>query len=181
MSSPFVAEIRCFGFDFAPRGWALCNGQILPISQNTAVFSLLGTQFGGNGTSNFALPNLQGNVPIGQGQGPGLSVRVMGETAGEQTVTLLLVELPAHSHQFFGTSSAANVKRPVAGSAYAQSTTSGSVSPGDAFYAADSNSLTAINPNTVQSMGQSLPHNNLQPFVTMNWCIALQGVFPARN
>src|SRR5215510_7968748 len=98
MGNPFVAEIRIFPFNFAPKGWAWCDGQILPISQNTALFSLLGTTYGGNGTSNFALPNLQGCAPMHPGQGPGLSLRDLGETAGEQTVTLLQTEMPAHSH-----------------------------------------------------------------------------------
>src|SRR5437762_8674523 len=110
MSDPFVAEIRIFPFNFAPRGWAMCNGQLLPISQNTALFSLLGTFYGGDGKSTFALPNLQNSVAINQGQGPGLSLRDLGETGGEQNVTLLMTEMPSHNHSFVGTTANANTK-----------------------------------------------------------------------
>ncbi len=180
MSDQFVGEIRCFGFNFAPIGWALCNGQLMPISQNTALFSLLGTFYGGDGRSTYALPNLQGCVPIGIGQGPGLSNFVQGETGGEASVTILGSEMPAHSHTFSGTSSSANDKRPKTGAAFATSTKAGPLSPGDNYYAAPG-VLTALDAATVQPLvGGGQPHNNLQPYLTVNFCIALQGVFPPR-
>jgi microcystin-dependent protein len=174
MSDPFVGEIRCFGFNFAPTGWAMCNGQILPISQNTALFSLLGTQYGGNGTSNFGLPNLQSCVPVGMGQGPGLSDYVMGETLGVESVTLILNELGSHSHSVGAATAAANDKRPKTGSAFAQA-------PAGNYYSTNTSPLVALNAATIQATGSALPHSNLQPYLTFNFCIALQGIFPARS
>ncbi len=175
MSNPFVAEIRIFPFNFAPKGWLQCNGQLLPISQYTAVFSLIGTYYGGNGTSNFGLPNMQGNYPMNQGQGPGLTQRVIGETGGEATVTLLSTEIPSHSH---GVACAA---------------TEGTTSPSGAVfggggrgkqpsYAAASVPASAtMAPLAVGLTGGSQPHNNLPPFLTLNFCICIQGVFPSRS
>jgi microcystin-dependent protein len=181
MSNPFVGEIRCFGFNFAPKGWAMCNGQIMAISQNTALFSLLGTTYGGNGTSTFALPNLQSRVPVGQGQGPGLSDYIIGEMDGVESVTINGNEMPAHNHSLFGTTLSANDKRPKSGAAFATSTKSGPVSPGDNYYAAPG-TITPLNAATVQPLiGGGLPHSNLQPYLTFNFCIALQGIFPARS
>jgi microcystin-dependent protein len=168
MTQPFLGQIQPFGFNFPPHGWALCNGQILSISQNTALFSLLGTQYGGNGQTTFALPNLQSRVPMHVGNG-----FVQGEQSGVEAVTLLINELPPHSHVFAGTSQQADDKRPKTGSAYAQSL-------GSAYYGPDA-SPTVINALTVQPAGSSLPHTNLQPYLTINWCIALTGIFPARN
>lgn len=179
MTSPFVCEIRTFCFNFAPRGWAFCDGQILPIAQNTAVFSLLGTMYGGNGQSTFALPDLQGRVPINFGQGPGLNNYNLGEFGGVDTVSLLVSEMPAHNHSFSGTSASANDKRPKTGSALAQTTKTGPISPGDNYYAVPG-ALASLNSGTVAAAGASLPHNNLQPYLTLNFCIALQGVFPPR-
>jgi microcystin-dependent protein len=174
MSDQFVAEIRIFPFNFAPTGWAFCDGQILPISQNTALFSLLGTTYGGNGQSNFALPNLQGSAALQQGQGPGLSLRDLGETGGEQTVTLLQTEMPAHSH----TVQAA--------------TTGGLPSPTNNVWASGlkghPGSYVAPGSGSVQFSqfgtsisGGNLPHNNMPPYLTLNFCIALQGIFPPRS
>ena len=181
MADNFLAEIRLFAFNFAPFGWALCQGQILPISQNTALFSLLGTQYGGNGTSNFALPNLQGAVPIGQGNGPGLTPRTIGETGGEENVTLTVDELPAHAHPMPAIADSATGGFPAAGLAPAEGHGQGR---GGAF---SINTFTPTTPNTtlapasLGSDGNDQPHNNIQPSLVMNWCIALQGIFPARS
>ena len=172
MSDPFVAEIRVFAFNFAPTGWAACNGQILPISQNTALFSLLGTTYGGNGQSTFALPNLQGSSPMHPGQGPGLSLRNLGESGGSETVTLLKSEMPLHSH----------LPRASAGDSTDQT-------PQNSFHAvgigigqhATATNLIPLSSNAVAPTGGSLPHNNMQPYLTVNFCIALQGVFPPRS
>jgi microcystin-dependent protein len=173
MAEAFVAEIRIFGFNFAPTQWAFCNGQLLPISQNTALFSLLGTFYGGNGQSTFGLPNLQGSVPVGQGQGPGLSPYFVGDTGGTQNVTLLSSQMPAHTHAV-----QTNVRS-------AESNTPG----GQSFARAESNAYATVppapnvtlNPQAVGLAGGSLPHNNMQPYLTMNFCIALTGTFPSRN
>ena len=182
MSQPFLGQIQPFGFTFAPRGWAFCNGQLLSISQNTALFSLLGTQYGGNGTTTFALPDLRSRVPMHFGQGPGLPNYVIGEEGGVETVTLTLAETPVHTHSFSGTSDAANFKQPTAGGALAESNKAGTV-PGDAYYAADLNvnPLQPLNQGSVSQYGGSQPHTNLQPYLTINFCIAMQGIFPARN
>jgi microcystin-dependent protein len=180
MSNPFVSEIRMFGFNFAPTGWALCNGQLLPISQNTALFSLLGTSFGGNGQSNFALPNLQSSVPLHAGDGAGLSQRFIGEIGGEQNVTLLISEMPAHNHSFVCTTATATV------------VTSNTNQPAYGFTGNFQSSVEAkmystvapnatMNPNAIGITGGSQPHNNLMPYLTVSFCIAMQGVFPARG
>jgi microcystin-dependent protein len=174
MSNPFLAEIRIFTGGFAPKGWAQCDGQLLPISQNTALFSLLGTTYGGNGTSNFALPNLQGCAPMQAGQGPGLTLRDLGETAGEQTVTLLQTEMAAHSHGALGATGSTSAS-PV-GNAWA----SGAKLGGGNFYAA-SGSNTPMSPFALTIAGGNLPHNNMAPFLGLMFIIALQGVFPARS
>jgi microcystin-dependent protein len=180
MANPFLGEVRPFAFSYAPVGWAMCDGQIMQISQNTALFSLLGTNFGGDGRSTFGLPDLRGRVPIhtdgysGGGQYP------IGIPGGVETVTLSLTELPAHNHTFVGTTAAADEKRPVAGSAYATSATTGPVSPDQNYYGL-ANSLVPINAATLTSVGENLSHTNLQPFRVINWCIALQGVFPPRS
>ena len=174
MSNPFLAEIRIFTAGFAPKGWALCDGQLMSISLNTALFSLLGTTYGGNGTSNFALPNLQGCAPMQAGQGPGLTLRDLGETAGEQTVTLLQTEMPAHSHSAQA-STTPDQTTPV-GNAWA----SGQKGFGN-FYATPSNNTVQMNPFGTSIAGGNLPHNNMQPFLGLMFIIALQGVFPARS
>ena len=172
MSSPFVAEIRIFPFNFAPKGWAFCDGQILPLSQNTALFSLLGTTYGGDGKSNFALPNLQGNSPMHPGQGPGLSLHDLGETGGSPTVSLLESEIPSHSHTAMAAATS--------GLASPSGNTWGAALKGHGnLYAPGS--IVAMSGNALAPAGGDQPHNNLQPYLTLNFCIALQGVYPPRS
>jgi microcystin-dependent protein len=172
MADPFVAEIRIFPFNFAPKGWAWCDGQLLPLSQNTALFSLLGTTYGGDGKSNFALPDLQGSAPMHPGQGPGLSLHDLGEIGGSETVTLLESEIPAHSHAW--QASLADALEPApAGQQFATGI-------GVQVFAASS-SLVAMAPELLAPAGGDQPHNNLQPYLTFFFCIALQGVFPPRS
>lgn len=173
MADPFVAEIRIFPFNFAPRGWARCDGQLLPLSQNTALFSLLGTTYGGNGQSNFALPNLQGRAPMHPGQGPGLSLHDLGETGGSETVTLLESEMPVHSHALLASNEIGEDRQAV-GEAMARST-------GGALYGPVPASPVALASAAVPPAGGGVPHNNLMPYLTFYFCIALQGVFPPRG
>lgn len=167
---PFVGEIRCFGFTFAPVGWALCQGQLLSISSNTALYSLLGTQYGGDGRATFGLPDLQGRVPVGQGQGQGLSPRAVGAKGGAETVTLTSGQLPAHQHSV-AASSGATGKSP-AGTIPAY-TANGSTYGTTADL--------AMSPTMVGGAGGGQSHDNLPPYLVLNWCIALQGIYPARN
>ncbi|HEX4961742.1 MAG TPA: tail fiber protein [Thermoanaerobaculia bacterium] len=169
---PFVAEIRIFPFNFAPKGWAWCDGQILPLSQNTALFSLLGTTYGGDGKSNFALPNMQGNAPMHPGQGPGLSLHDLGETGGSETVSLLESEFPSHSHGMVG-SQADSIEGTLAGQLFATGI-------GIGLYAAPG-ALVQLNANALAPAGGDQPHNNMQPYLTFYFCIALQGVYPPRT
>lgn len=173
MADPFVAEIRIFPFYFAPRGWAFCNGQILPISQNTALFSLLGTTYGGDGKSNFALPNMQGNAAMHPGQGPGLSLHDLGETGGQETVTLLESEIPAHNHRLNFLNSTATSTIP-AGNQFAKSPQNNA-----SVYTSQTNNLKPA--STLAPSGGNQPHNNMQPYLTLNFCIALQGIYPPRS
>ena len=172
---PFVAEIRIFPFNFAPKGWAFCDGQILPLSQNTALFSLLGTTYGGNGKSNFALPNMQGNAPMHPGQGPGLSLHDLGETGGSETVSLLESEIPAHSHGMMANTTTGTKSIPT-GNSLARAS-------GATPYLAASPppALTPMSDQAIAPAGGDQPHNNMQPYLTLNFCIALQGVFPPRT
>ena len=181
MADPFVAEIRIFPFTFAPRGWAFCDGQLLPLSQNTALFSLLGTTYGGNGKSNFALPNMQGSVPMQQGQGPGLSVRDLGEIGGVETVTLLQSETPIHTHTMQVSSQDASTASPT-GAYPAKGLWDAGTGGGLAgsFVPQGAGAITQANLQEISVAGGSLPHNNMQPYLTLNFCIALQGVFPSR-
>jgi microcystin-dependent protein len=173
MASPFLGEIRPWACNFAPVGWAMCQGQLLSISQNTALFSLLGTFYGGNGTSTFALPNLQSRVPMHYGTSP-FGTFDLGEIAGVENVTLLLNQLPAHTHNFFGSSATGTKSKPETGEAL------GTSSGGHNYYAT-AISLTNINAGTVSLVGSSAAHTNLQPYLAINWCIAMQGIYPARN
>jgi len=174
MSSPFVAEIRIFAGNFAPAGWATCDGQLLPISQNTALFSLLGTTYGGDGKSTFGLPNMQGSAPLQQGQGPGLSQYFLGQTGGEQFVTLLQTEMPSHQHAVQG------------GGAGAQSIPTGNTWSSGAkgfgnLYSASSANNVQMSPLAMSITGSSLPHNNMMPYLCLTFIIAMQGVFPPRS
>jgi microcystin-dependent protein len=171
---PFVAEIRVFGFTFAPRGWAECNGQLMPISQNTALFSLLGTNFGGDGKSTFGLPNFQGSAAIGQGQGSGLSSYFVGEDGGVPGVTLQSQEIPVHTHQAKATNEAAEVQAPAPDRALARST------PGYAYQGDTASKLVPMSFQSTTIVGSSFPHNNMPPSMPMMFCIALQGVYPQR-
>lgn len=174
---PFVAEIRIFPFNFPPKGWAFCNGQLMPISQNTALFSLLGTTYGGDGKSTFALPDLQGNVPMHPGQGPGLSLHDLGEQGGSETVTLLESEIPAHAHLVGRAKADGGDSVTPAGSVWAQS----GAGRGAAALYKEAPATGTVNPNSLAPTGGDLPHNNMQPYLTLNFCIALQGVFPPRT
>jgi microcystin-dependent protein len=176
MADPFVAEIRIFPFNFAPKGWAFCDGQLLPISQNTALFSLLGTTYGGDGKSTFALPDLQGSSPMHPGQGQGLSLYDLGQTGGSEFVTLLQTEMPVHQHNVgMANTTTGNSLTPV-GSTWA-TTPSGR---GLLFVYHSGPPTAKMLADTILPAGGSLPHNNMQPYLTLNFCIALQGVFPAR-
>jgi microcystin-dependent protein len=181
----FLAEIRIFPLNFAPQGWASCNGQILPISQNTALFSLLGTAYGGNGVTTFALPNMQGNAPMHPNPmvdnpppphpaAAGLSAHILGETGGSEAVRLLQTEVPAHAHPLrAATQDAADVSIPSSASTYAPST------GGTLYQASADGTLLANEP--LGLVGGNLPHNNMMPYLTLNFCIALQGIFPPRG
>ena len=168
MAEPFLAEIRIMSFNFAPKGWALCNGQLLPINQNQALFSLLGTTFGGDGRVNFALPDLRADVPIHVGGG-----HTLGEKGGEQAHTLSIAETPIHTHSVNGNSSSTG------GSA---TPTNNFLGGGNNVYAAaNAGSLTSLQPGTITNTGGSQPHPNMQPYLTLSFCIALQGIFPSPN
>jgi microcystin-dependent protein len=176
MSAPFVAEIRIFGFNFPPIGWAACDGQILAISQNTALFSLIGTFYGGDGKSNFALPNLQGSAPLASGNGAGLTPRVVGETGGETSVTLIQSEMPQHTHSMGCSTVASNLQATPTGGVAGQET--GRTPPPEYSNATPG---TLMNPSAVSVVGGSGAHNNLPPFLVLNFCIALQGIYPPRQ
>ena len=175
MSDPFVAEIRMFAGNFAPKGWATCDGQLLPISQNTALFSLLGTFYGGDGKSTFALPNLEGSVPLGQGQGAGLSEYFLGQESGSQTITLLQSEMPLHQHALKADAVDVGDTR-----APSPAVTMAQTSPGNAYQDSTSG-LVQMNPFALSVSGSSSPHNNMMPFLVVVFIIAMQGVFPPRG
>jgi microcystin-dependent protein len=168
MSEPFLSEIKIMSFNFPPKGWALCNGQLLPINQNQALFSLLGTTYGGDGRTNFALPNLQGRVPNHVGNG-----HILGEQGGEQNHTLQISELPTHVHSPLASSLDGDVPTAtsnlLAGTATAQ------------LYSSSPTNLTPLFPGTIANAGGSQPHENMQPYLVLNFCIALQGIFPSQN
>lgn len=176
MSDPFIGEIQLFGFNFAPNNWAICQGQLMLISQNTALFSLIGTQFGGNGQTTFAAPHFQGMAACAQGQGPGLSPRTVGETFGQDAVTLLASQMPAHSHSatvFIQQDASKRRGTPTAGDAI--------TSPANSFvFTDDASTNTAFANGTIGPSGGSLPHPNRQPYLAVNFCIALAGIYPSR-
>ncbi|MBL7783841.1 MAG: phage tail protein [Saprospiraceae bacterium] len=169
---PFVAEIRIMANNFAPTGWAFCAGQILPLSQNTALFSLLGTTYGGNGKSTFALPDMQGNAPMFWGQGPGLSLRDLGEMGGVQSVTLLESEIPSHNHNVMTVNDTGDTNQP-ANNGVARSS-------GASVFGSAGGTVT-MGLNSIAVTGSSFPHNNMQPYLVLNFVIALQGVYPPRT
>jgi microcystin-dependent protein len=173
MAEPFLGELRLFPYNFAPSGWAMANGQILSIAQNTALFSLLGTTYGGNGTTTFQLPDLRGRVPVSMGQSAGLSPYVLGETLGVESVTLTTAEIPAHTHAVNANGAKGNESSPI-----------GSYPAADAaeITAEYSNSSSGtMNANMLSTVGSSQPHENRQPTLVLTWCIAMQGIFPSRN
>lgn len=179
MAEPFIGEIKVVGFPFAPRGFALCNGQLLPITQYTALFSILGINFGGNGTTNFGLPNLQAAAPMGTGNGPGLSPRVIGETAGTATVTLALSEVPAHGHGLV----AAGLTPPNPTQNVASPTSLAMIGPSNPNMAFSdvATPVVALSPQAIGVTGGFQPHENRQPLLALNFVIALEGIYPARN
>ncbi len=184
MSDQFVAEIRIFPFNFPPTGWAFCNGQLLPISQNTALFSLLGTTYGGNGQSTFGLPDMLDNAPMHAGQGQGLSQRVLGESSGVESVTLLQSEIPVHTHTFNASNNDSNPDdaSPVGQLPAKAIWDTGSEAGVIAMYTPNSPTPPLANMafQSLSPAGGGLPHNNMQPYLTLNFCIALQGIFPPR-
>jgi microcystin-dependent protein len=173
--TPYLGETRCVAFGFAPKGWAMMNGQLLPINQNQALFALLGTQYGGNGVQTFALPNMQGREVLSQGQGPGLSPRVVGDTGGTETVTLNVAQMPAHAHAVAmpGSADAGSAQSPAGVAPAAQARTT--------LYAPTGNVQVKMAAASVSSAGAAQPINNMQPYLVMNCMIALQGIFPSRN
>lgn len=175
MSEPFYGEIRQFPYSFAPRNFAYCQGQILTIQQNAPLFSLLGTLYGGNGQTTFALPNLQGQVLMHQGTGPGLTPRDVGESGGSASVTLLVSEMPNHNHLMVAKTAALSAAVDVATDAYL------STSPGQMAYSPQQNSLTQMAPTMLGMTGGASAHENRQPYIAMPFCIALSGIFPVRN
>jgi microcystin-dependent protein len=171
MATPFLSEIKLMAFNFPPKGWALCNGQTLPINPNQALFSLLGTTYGGNGQTTFALPNLQSRVGIHQGQGVGLSTYTIGQVSGSENVTLTTGQMPVHGHGLVANAGTAGASRPD-GAVLARTATN--------TYAASPDG-TAMNAGAIGQAGGGQPHTNIQPFLCLNFCIALQGIFPSRN
>jgi microcystin-dependent protein len=196
MSDPFLGQITLFAFNYAPNGWAQCLGQLLPISQNTALFSILGTNYGGDGKSTFALPNLQGSAAIASGQGPALSWYPVGDAGGSSTVTLVASEMAQHSHAFIASSDQASAQGP-AGNLLAQAVRpAGAPVPASAgeleapapqqvqanFYSQTiANAHSALAPNAIGPAGGGQPHNNMQPYLALNFCIAMMGIYPPRD
>jgi microcystin-dependent protein len=191
MADPFIGQIAIFAFGFAPRGWAMCEGQLLPISQNVALFTIIGNNYGGNGKTNFALPNLQANAAIGAGQGPGLSAYNIGATGGEAAVALQAAQMPSHAHAFVASLDPGSAASPqghlLARATHQVALKAETKAPGPTQVAADfyspnpGSARTALAPTAVGPAGGNHPHNNLQPYLALNFCIALQGVMPPRG
>ena len=177
MSEPFIAEIRIFGGNFAPRGWAFCDGQLLPISQNTALFSLIGTTYGGDGRTTTGLPNLQGRAPMHPGRGPGLTARRLGQNLGIETVTLSEVQIPTHKHTAKADRSSSNPGGPTEDAR----STFGRTGGGDGYQTNITDNLINLASETLSTTGGGQGHNNMQPYLTLNFIIALVGVFPSRS
>jgi len=179
MDSPFLGTISLFAGNFAPRGWALCNGQLLSIAQNQALFAILGTIYGGNGTTTFALPNLQGRSPMHWGQGPGLTPRTIGELGGEENVTLINTQIPVHTHALNASTNTGNQPTPTAGVLAVSSDPDVGGAPLNFTAASGINTIMA--PNAIGPTGGSLPHDNMEPYLAVTFIIALEGIFPSRN
>ena len=178
MSAPFIGQIAAFGFSFPPKNWALCNGQLLPINQNAALFSLLGTTYGGNGINTFALPDLRGRAGLNQGQGPGLSNYVTGQVSGVENVTLTITQIPAHIHTWTASTAFGDQPSPNGGFLSGGQIPNGTPIPS---YAPVNAATVGLANNTLGVVGSNTPHNNMQPFLVMNYCIATSGIFPSRN
>ena len=177
MAEPYLGEVRIFGFSFAPRGWAYCDGQLVSIAQNNALFAVLGTTFGGDGQTTFGLPNMKGNAPMEWGNGPGLTPRTLGQLAGEPSVTLTVQQIPGHNHILHAgitTNAAQQVPTPTAQAQLGQG------SPGQ-VYTATATPPVAFSPKAIGPAGQSQPHDNVSPILVLNFCVAMEGLFPSRN
>lgn len=179
MSQPYLAEIRIWACNFAPRGWAFCNGQLMAIAQNTALFSIIGTYYGGDGRTTFALPNFQGRAAMDWGDGAGLTSRVVGESLGEPNVTLLTSEMPMHTHGVFGANPGSGAGAVEAVNTPSAQTWLGASVPGGTYSTATPTTNLAM--QAISIAGGSLPHENMQPYLAMNYCISLEGVFPSRG
>jgi microcystin-dependent protein len=177
----FIGMIGLFGFNFAPKGWATCNGQILSISQNTALFSLIGTTYGGNGQTTFALPDLRGRVPLGQGQGPGLSNYEMGQVSGSENVTLIQPQMPMHNHMMMASPQAGSTNSPNGSFLAVSAGTVDNLGEPVTVNTYGSSGGATLNPQAISIAGGNQPHPNMQPYLGMNYCIALFGIFPSRN
>jgi len=172
---PFIGQIQAFGFGFAPRGWALCDGQLLAINENTALFSLIGTNYGGDGRTTFALPDLRGRVALHQGQGPGLGRYAIGQQGGSETVTLTEAEMPAHNHPVTCVTSNGNVPSPAGALPAAEG------APNADIWSNENSNLSKMAPEMLTAVGGGSAHDNMQPYLTQSWCIALQGTYPSRS
>ncbi len=170
---PYIGDIRLFGGSFAPRGWVLCAGQLMSISQFSAVFAVIGTTYGGDGVTTFAVPDLRGRIPVGQGTGPGLTPRVLGQQFGSETVTLLSTQIPSHTHNLEASTATAGEETPTNG-VFAQNGT-------DKFYVSAASGAEQLNPATIQLDGGSLPHDNIMPTTAINYIMCVEGIFPSRN
>ena len=174
MSEPFIAEVKMFGGNFAPRGYTFCNGQLLPIAQNTALFSLVGTTYGGDGRTTLGLPNLEGRVPMGNGRGPGLTPRRLGEKGGAETVTLSETQMPNHNHSLMASDEEADRRTPASNRALAESV-------GGSLYAPASSTMAAMDARSLPAAGGGGAHNNMQPYLALSFIIALVGQYPSRS
>ncbi len=181
MTQPFIGQVQPFAFNFAPRYWALCNGQTMSIQQNQALFSLLGTFYGGNGTTTFQLPDLRSRVPMHSGNAPGGGQYNIGQTGGTENVSLNTTNTPAHTHRFVGGSAQASALEPSAGALLGAVVNDRPGQNPDPYYAPDTSPLQPLNPASLNTLGGNQPHTNIQPYLTINWCIALNGIYPSRN